>query len=127
MSVPGIEKLVYKATGGDITIPGEKLATDIQPVIEKLIQSTARGVNRRTGNKRIDESVNYFDDDILSDLEADEGNLNDLEIYFLGNTSATPDHTIPSMELIAHERMNFDAEAEDEPGLQLDIYRTWNG
>ena len=127
MSVPGIEKLIYKATGGDITIPGEKLATDIQPVIEKLVQSTARGVNRRTGNKRIDESVNYFDDDILSDLEADEGNLSDLEIYFLGNTGSTPDHTIPEMELIASERMNFDAEAEDEPGLELQIYRTWNG
>lgn len=122
---PGIEKLVYKADGGDVTIPGEKLATDVTPTIEKLIQTTAKGVNRRTGNKRFDVSINYFDDDILTDLEADEGNLNDLEVWMLGSASA--DHTIPSIDIIATERMVFDPEAEDEGGLQLDLFRVWNG
>lgn len=127
MSQPGINKLVYKATAGDINIAGEKLATDIQPTIEKLVQTTAKGVSRRTGNKRFDESINYFDDDILADLETDEGNLNNLEVYLLGNDTATPDHTIPEMEIIASERMNFDPEAEDEGGLVLDLFRVWNG
>lgn len=125
MSKTGIEKLVYKATGGDITIPGEKLAADAAPVIEKLTGTTARGTNRRTGNKRFDATFTYLDDDILTALEADEGNLNDLEIWMLGSIAA--DHTIPAIDLIATERIDADPESETGGGLDIQAFRVWNG
>lgn len=119
--------MIYKADGGEITIASEKLDTDVQPMIEKLVHGTARGTNKRTGNKRFDETFTYFDNDILSDLETDEGNLNNLEIYMFGNTTNTPDHTVPNVDVIASERMVFDPEAEDEGGLELNVKRVWNG
>lgn len=125
MPNPGIEKLVYNADAGAINIPGEKLNTIAESVIEKLVRQSAKGNISRTGNKRFDETFQYIGTDIKSAIEADEGNLNDLEIWFLGSTAA--DHTIPALDLIWSDRMIFDPEAEDEGGGEIRVYRTWNG
>jgi hypothetical protein len=123
---PGIEKLVYKAEGGDITIPGEDINAEGEAIIDKLVRQTAKGTIDRTGNKQFDHTFMVAGDDYKSDIEADEGNTNDLEVYYLGSTS-TPDQTIPSLDLIWSDRMNFDPSAEDENGGELRVYRIWNG
>src|SRR5699024_6595681 len=106
----GIEKLVYQATAGPIELLAQNMGTDFEAVIEKITANTARGTLRRTGNKMVDFTFNYYDSSILSDLEADENNVNDLEIWQLGSASA--DGTIPDVELIAQERIVGDPESE---------------
>lgn len=125
MANPGIEKLVYKATAGDVTINGEDLNNEGEAVIEKLVSQTAKGTVNRTGNKRFDHTFMHKGTSVKAAIEADEGNLNDLEIWFLGSGSA--DHTIPSLDLIWQDRLLFDPEAEDEPGGEIRVMRVWNG
>ncbi len=125
MPNPGIEKLVYKATAGDIEIPGQNLANEGEALIEKLVRESAKGTINRTGNKRFDHTFDYLGDDVKADIEADEGNLNDLEVWYLGSASA--DVTIPDVELMWHDRLVFDPAAEDENGGEIRVYRVWNG
>lgn len=122
---PGIEKIVYQATGGDIEIAGEDLSAEGEAVIEKLVRQSAKGTLDRTGNKQIDHTFVHAGDDVKSAIEADEGNLNSLEIWMLGSASA--DHTIPNLDLIWSDRMVFDPQAEDEGGGNIRVYRVWNG
>ena len=123
----GIEKLVYKATAGDVTIAGEKLEANGELIVEKLVRNTARGTIDRTGNKQVDFEIFCSDNSLISAIEADEGNLNDLEIYQLGNDTATPDETLPSLDLIVHDRGDFDPASDTGSGFNLRIFRIWNG
>lgn len=121
----GIEKLVYKATAGDITIPGNELAGDGELILEKLVRNTSKGTLNRTGNKRVDFEIQCFDPSLLTSIEADEGNLNSLEIWQLGSTIA--DETIADTELIANPIADFDPESDTGGGFNLRIFRVFNG
>lgn len=123
----GIEKLVYKATAGDITIPGEKLEASGELIVEKLVRNTARGTIDRTGNKQVDFEIFCSDSSLLAPIESDEGNLNDIEIYQLGNTTSTPDKVIPSLDLITNEIGEFDPASDTGSGFNLRIFRIFNG
>lgn len=123
----GIEKLVYKATAGDITIPGEKLEASGELIVEKLVRNTARGTIDRTGNKQVDFEIFCSDSSLLAPIESDEGNLNDIEIYQLGNATSTPDKVIPSLDLITNEIGEFDPASDTGSGFNLRIFRIFNG
>ena len=123
----GIEKLVYKATAGDITIAGEKLEASGELIVEKLVRNTARGTIDRTGNKQVDFEIFCSDSSLLAPIESDEGNLNDIEIYQLGNTTSTPDKVIPSLDLITNEIGEFDPASDTGSGFNLRIFRIFNG
>lgn len=125
MPNPGIEKLVYKATAGDITIAGEDINAEGEAVIEKLVRQTAKGTISKTGNKRFDHTFMVAGTSNKSAIEADEGDLNNLEVWFLGSASA--DHTIPDVDLFWTDRMIFDPESEDENGGEIRVFRVWNG
>lgn len=123
----GIEKLVYKATAGDVTIAGEKLEANGELIVEKLVRNTARGTIDRTGNKQVDFDIFCSDSSLLAPIESDEGNLNDIEIYQLGNTTSTPDKVIPSLDLITNEIGEFDPASDTGSGFNLRIFRIFNG
>lgn len=123
----GIEKLVYKATAGDVTIAGEKLEANGELIVEKLVRNTARGTIDRTGNKQVDFEIFCSDSSLLAPIESDEGNLNDIEIYQLGNTTSTPDKVIPSLDLITNEIGEFDPASDTGSGFNLRIFRIFNG
>lgn len=119
----GIEKMVYDATAGAVNLLAEHMNTDFSTVIDKLTTSTARGTERPTGNKSVDFTFMYFDTSVRSAIESDEGDLNSLEIWQLGSTSA--DETIPDVELIVQDSIEADPDADQPSGLEIQVRRTW--
>lgn len=119
----GVEKIVYKATAGDITLNGKDMDTDFEAMIEKITGNSAKGTLRKTGNKRVDFTFNYYDTSVRAAIEADEGDLNAVEIWQLGSASA--DETISDVELIVQDQFQADPESETPSGLQIRVYRTW--
>lgn len=113
LDIPGIEKIVYKADAGDITISGNDLNTDWSFEVTKVTRNSSRGTQSTTGNKTYDFTFNCYDFTAKSALEADEDNFNDLDIYVLGNTGATPDLTLTECNPIVSDSVNADPESED--------------
>ncbi|MCP9289987.1 hypothetical protein [Gracilimonas sediminicola] len=118
----GIEKFVYKADAADITFNGEDIIfpnSDDAAVIQRIIIGTAKGSERTTGNKIHEITFQHVGTSVLSDVETDDGNLNDFEIWQLGSTSA--DETFSNVNLVCvEERAMVDPESEDMGGQ---IYR----
>lgn len=125
MSNPGIEKLVYKATNGDITISGEDIQADGQMEFQKIVSERADGSVMRQGNSMIDFEFVIYDDTNASDIAADESNgKQDLEIWHLGSGSA--DKTVSVQMIDLGDNVNFDPQAEDGGGNRIRIYGVYN-
>jgi hypothetical protein len=112
LSQPGIEQLIYKADAGDITISGKDLDTGTNIELTKIVRDSAIGASLTTGNKQFDFEINCYDFTNQAAIVTDEDNLNDLEVYVLGNTG-TADLTISNVNLIVDEVANFDPASED--------------
>lgn len=117
----GIDKFVYKADAADITFNGEDIIfanSDDAAVITGIFNNTAKGSERKQGNKVHEVTFHHVGTSVLSDVETDDGNLNDFEIFQLGSASA--DDTWSNVNLVCtEERATIDPEGD--PGGQ--VYR----
>ena len=116
----GIEKLTYNADAGLITFNGEDIifanSSDAYTV-ERIITDTAKGTERRQGNKTNLIEFFHVGASQLSAVDADEGNINTMSIFQLGSNSA--DDTFDCNLVVVSERATVDPSG-DQSGI---LYR----
>lgn len=121
----GIEKLVWNVSS-PITLDGAKIAPEDAMEIRRILQVSAKGTSSRTGNKIIDHEFAYRDKSVAALVDAEDGNLADLEIWQLGSVAV--DETISNVCInVVSDNVNFDPTAEETSPVMLRIYRVWNG
>ena len=115
--IPGVSKIVYKATGGDfdadLTVDGNDIATDSEVLQELIGTATAKGGVRHQGNKSFDFTLNIFSPTIKADLADHKNEFGDLEIYGIDDDT-TAILTINNVNPMVSDRINFDP--SDEAG-----------
>lgn len=118
----GIEQLVYAADAGDVTFNGEDILLDntSEMTIERILQNTAKGTERKQGNKIFQFEFMHTGSSAATNMaavETDEGNLNDFEVWQNGSSSA--DHTESDVNLVVVREVY----ATDPEGVSGVIYR----
>lgn len=117
----GIEKLTYDTTSGvTLTFNGHDIifanSSDAYTV-ERIITDTAKGTERRQGNKTHLIEFFHVGTSHVSAVDADEGNINTMSIFQLGSTNA--DDTFDCNLVVVSERATVDP-ASDPSGV---LYR----
>jgi hypothetical protein len=118
----GIEQLVYSADAGDVTFNGEDILLDntSEITIERILQATAKGTERKQGNKPFEFEFMHTGSSAASNMaavETDEGNLNDFAVWQEGSGSA--DHTESDVNLVVVREVY----AADPEGVSGVVYR----
>ena len=118
----GIEQLVYSADAGDVTFNGEDILLDntTAATIERILQNTAKGTERKQGNKKFSFEFMHTGSTAASNMaavETDEGNLNNFA--FWQESSISADHTESDVNLVV-VREEYSADPEGISGV---VYR----
>jgi hypothetical protein len=114
-TIPGISKIIYKATSGsfsnDVEYDGNQIGTDSEVLLETIATATAKGGVRHQGNRSFDFTLNIFDTDVITDLATHKNEWGDLEFYQIDNDT-TPVLTLENVNPLVNERVAFDPSDE---------------